>query len=394
MLPPSLNFKTPNPNIDWASSPLKVNTELREWAAPAQGVRTAGVSAFGFGGTNFHVALEEYVPGRHRDDERSRSFAGVDIPAAATVSASVAGPSAAAAKAPLRGAVVVGAADDAALSARLEQVARDAESIAAAGPTAPARADLTAAVRVAIDYADAAELADKAGKAREALLSGQPLRWKLLRGRGVFLGRGPAPKVAFLFTGQGSQYVNMLKGLRDTEPVVAKTFAEADTIMTPLLGRPLSEFIFGDDSDPAQKERLTQQLLQTEITQPAMLTADAALMALLGEYGMHPDMVMGHSLGEYAALVAAGSLTVPAALEAVSARGREMAGISVEDNGILAAVMAPLEEVQQIVDTAEGYVVIANVNSGHQAVIGGATPAVEKVIERITAPAAPPSSCP
>ena len=62
-----------------------------------------------------------------------------------------------------------------------------------------------------------------------------------------------------------------------------------------------------------------------------------------------------------------------------------MAGISVDDNGILAAVMAPLEEVQQIVDTAEGYVVIANVNSGHQAVIGGATPAVEKVIERITA---------
>ncbi len=211
------------------------------------------------------------------------------------------------------------------------------------------------------------------------------MRWKLLRARGVFLGRGPAPKVAFLFTGQGSQYVNMLKGLRDTEPVVAETFAEADTIMTPLLGRALSDYIFGDDSDPAQKERLTQQLLQTEITQPAMLTADAALMALLGEYGVHPDMVMGHSLGEYAALVAAGSLTVPAALEAVSARGREMAGISVDDNGILAAVMAPLEEVQQIVDTADGYVVIANVNSGHQAVIGGATPAVEKVIERITA---------
>src|SRR6185437_14665465 len=107
------------------------NTELREWAAPAQGVRTAGVSAFGFGGTNFHVALEEYVPGRHRDDERSRSFAGADIPSAAVTSTqavAAAGP----AKAPLRGAVVVGAADDAALASRLEQVARDAESLAAA----------------------------------------------------------------------------------------------------------------------------------------------------------------------------------------------------------------------------------------------------------------------
>ena len=115
VLPPSLNFKTPNPNIDWASSPLKVNTELREWAAPAEGVRTAGVSAFGFGGTNFHVALEEYVPGRHRDDERSRSFAGADIPATAAVSAPAAAASAAA-KAPLRGAMVVGAADDTALA--------------------------------------------------------------------------------------------------------------------------------------------------------------------------------------------------------------------------------------------------------------------------------------
>ncbi len=385
VLAPSLHFQTPNPNIDWANTPLKVNTELREWTAPAQGVRTAGVSAFGFGGTNFHVALEEYVPGRHRDDERSRSFAGAEIPATAAVSAPVVAAAPAAAKAPLRGAMVIGAADDAALAARLEQVARDAADLAAAPLAAPARADLAAPVRVAIDYAEASDLADKATKAREALLSGQPVRWRPLRSRGVFLGRGPAPKVAFLFTGQGSQYVNMLKGLRDTEPIVAETFAQADAIMTPLLGRPLSEFIFGDDADPAEKERLTQQLLQTEITQPAMLTADAALMALLGEYGMRPDMVMGHSLGEYAALVAAGSLTVPAALEAVSARGREMAGISVDDNGILAAVMAPLEEVQQIVDSAEGYVVIANVNSSRQAVIGGATPAVEKVIERITA---------
>ncbi len=382
--PPSLHFQTPNPNIDWANTPLKVNTELREWAAPASGVRTAGVSAFGFGGANFHVALEEYVPGRHRDDERSRSFAGADIPATAVTSATSAG-GPAAAKAPLRGAMVVGAADDTALAARLEQVARDAVSLAAVAPAAPARADLAAPVRVAIDYADAADLSDKATKAREALLSGQPVRWRPLRTRGVFLGRGPAKKVAFLFTGQGSQYVNMLKGLRDSEPVVAETFAEADAIMTPLLGRPLSEFVFGDDSDPAEKARLTQQLLQTEITQPAVLTADAALMALLGEYGMRPDMVMGHSLGEYAALVAAGSLTVPAALEAVSARGREMAGISVDDNGVLAAVMAPLEEVQRIVDTADGYVVVANVNSSRQAVIGGATPAVEKAIERIAA---------
>ncbi len=68
----------------------------------------------------------------------------------------------------------------------------------------------------------------------------------MLRARGVFVGRGPAPKVAFLYTGQGSQYVNMLHELRGTEPIVAETFAEADEVMTPLLGRPLTEYIFID----------------------------------------------------------------------------------------------------------------------------------------------------
>ncbi len=390
MLPPSINFRVPNPGIDWDSTPLTVNTELREWPAPASGARFAGVSAFGFGGTNFHAVLEEYVPGRHRDD-RSRSYAGAEMPA--STGAPQLGPqdgaarmsaAAGAAKAPLRGALVLGASDDEALAARLEHVTRDAATLATKPPAPPMAVDLQASVRVAIDFADAVDLADKASRARDALLSGEPVRWRPLRARGVFLGRGPAPKVAFLFTGQGSQYVNMLRSLRDTEPMVEETFAEADAVMTPLLGRPLSDFIFADDSNPEVMRRLTAQLLQTEITQPAILTVDVALFLLLGAYGVHPDMVMGHSLGEYAALVAAGSLTVPAALEAVSARGREMADLSVEDNGALAAVMAPLEAVQRIVDSAEGYVVVANVNSGRQAVIGGTTPAVEQAIARIT----------
>ena len=99
----------------------------------------------------------------------------------------------------------------------------------------------------------------------------------------------------------------MLKTLRAVEPIVADTFAEADRIMTPLLGRPLSDYIFIDADDPAAVAQLEQQLLQTEITQPAVLATDAALTRLLDAYGIRPDMVMGHSLGEYGALVAAGS---------------------------------------------------------------------------------------
>ena len=132
-------------------------------------------------------------------------------------------------------------------------------------------------------------------------------------------------------------------------------------------------------------QTLNQQLMQTEITQPAVLATDIALTRLLAAYGVQPDMVMGHSLGEYGALVAAGALTLDSALEAVSARGREMTKVSVADNGAMAAVFAPMADIQRVVDSADGYVVIANINSTSQAVVGGATDAVERIVERFTA---------
>ncbi len=240
-------------------------------------------------------------------------------------------------------------------------------------------------MRVAIDYGDADELAAKVAKVLKAFAAGNPAMWRMLRAQGAFVGRGPAPKVAFLYTGQGSQYVNMLQSLRASEPIVAATFDEADAVMTPLLGRSLSSYIFVDGDDAEAVAQLEQQLLQTEITQPAVLTSDLALTRLLAAHGVRPDMVMGHSLGEYGALVAAGALDFPAALEAVSARGHEMATLQIADNGAMAAVFGPLPEIERIVAEEDGYVVIANVNSFAQAVIGGATAAVEHVVETLRA---------
>ena len=105
----------------------------------------------------------------------------------------------------------------------------------------PPKSDLRAQERIAIDYGDAAELADRAAKALKALAANNAGMWKALRAQGVFRGHGPAPKVAFLYTGQGSQYVNMLQQLRTVEPIVADTFAAADRAMTPLLGKPLTD---------------------------------------------------------------------------------------------------------------------------------------------------------
>ena len=410
VLPPSLHCDHPSPDIDFAHSPLYVNTELKPWTIPADGTRRCGVSAFGFGGTNFHTVLEEYIPGKINGNGK-RSVAVLETPTAqeavgtavaapvvehsavaavapaptalqTSVSVTSAPPSIAVSrKAPLRGALVIGAATADELAARLSGVQKDAAAGRAPAPAAPAESDVRAPERLAIDFADAADLADKSAKALKALKANQAPIWKALRAQGIFRGHGPAPKVAFLYTGQGSQYVNMLQPLCAAEPIVAETFAEADRVMTPLLGKPLSEFIFVDPTDASAVRKAEEDLRQTAITQPAVIASDIAMTRLLAAYGIQPDMTMGHSVGEYGALVAAGALPFEDAMEAVSARGREMSRVSLEDKGLMTAVFAPREEIERILKTVNGYVVIANINSDHQAVIGGATNAVQQAME-------------
>ena len=232
VLPPSLNFNDPNPNVDWDTSPFVVNTALRDWPRPASGVRRAGVSAFGFGGTNFHVVMEEHVPGRHKPP--ARVFGGASTGRSETIRpAGVPLVEADRRKPPPRGALVLGGSDDADLLARVRDALTDARAGRAPVPARPDPSLGSARVRIAVDFADAADLANKLDKAVTALKGDNPAIYKMLRQQGVFVGRGPAPKVAFLYTGQGSQYVNMLDGLRATEPIVAETFREADEVMTP-----------------------------------------------------------------------------------------------------------------------------------------------------------------
>jgi acyl transferase domain-containing protein/NAD(P)-dependent dehydrogenase (short-subunit alcohol dehydrogenase family) len=383
VLPPSVNCEHPNSTIDFAHSPLYVNTKLRPWTTPADTPRRGGLSAFGFGGTNFHAVLEEYIPGRLNGNGKHSVAVTVPTPVVSESFsiATATPPPNVAYKAPLRGALVIGAASDAVLAERLQAIQKDAAAGRAPAPAAPTEADLRAPERLVIDYADAADLADKSAKALKALKANQAPIWKALRPQGIFRGHGPAGKVAFLYTGQGSQYVNMLAPLRAAEPIVAETFAEADRIMTPLLGKPLSEFVFVDPTNEAAVAKAEEDLRQTEITQPTVLTIDLALTRLLAAYGIQPDMTMGHSLGEYGALVASGSLTFEDALSAVSARGRGMTRVAVKDTGKMAAVFAPLAEVERILKAIDGYVVIANVNSGQQSVVGGASQAVEQAME-------------
>ena len=402
VLPPTLNSEKPNPNIDFSATPFVLNHEPREWERPAGIPRRAAVSAYGFGGTNFHLVVEEHVPGMLVNERKQ--FVGATVeprtgtPGVNREPLAVSGPSSVATsygqsttdnrqltKPPIRGILAFGAETPVALKDALDEAFRKAEAGWTPPIALPAPEVLRAKERLVIDFGDHNELLDKIVKARKAAGFDNPQAWKALQAQGIFRGSGAAPgKVAFLFPGQGSQYINMGRELVQISPAVKAVFEEADRVMTPILGRSLTSYIFVDGEDPTAVKQAEKDLMQTAITQPAMLTLDAAIYKLLAEYGFTPDMVMGHSLGEYAALTAAGIMPFADALEAAAARGSEMTKVSMGDNGWMAAVMAPLDVVRQTLNEIDGYVVAANINSYGQAVIGGASKAVEQAIEIFT----------
>ncbi len=128
----------------------------------------------------------------------------------------------------------------------------------------PDPADLAARERIAIDYGDGEELVERLLKAQKGLATDAPSTWKAFQAQGVFRGSGPAPgKIAFLFTGQGSQYVNMGRDLAAVEPLVAGVFEEADRVLEPILGRTLTSYIFVDRQDPEAVKQAEEDLKQT-----------------------------------------------------------------------------------------------------------------------------------
>jgi malonyl CoA-acyl carrier protein transacylase len=387
-IPPSINVQTLNPRIDWARSAFKVAAQRQEWPRPAAHPRRAAVSSVGFGGTNFHVVLEEHIPGRLKARPSASHSPVPPMPAPARLDP--AGFQAAMkTAAPLEAeAVVLDAAQAPQALAALRPVTfpQDGQGPRLRDLLHPlTQAGLAAPTRVATTLAAPEELAKKLEQAQKA--AANPQQARLAFQQGVFVQRGtPQGKLAFLFPGQGTQYVNMFRDLAQKYEVVRNTFAEADGILLDELdGVKLTDILWPTPDTPEAQAASDRKLQLTEFTQPAVLAADVAMLRLLRQWGIQPDVVAGHSLGEYGALVAAGVLSFADALHAVAARGREMAHVEVPDLGKMASVGGDWHSVQDALKGMTEYVIPANKNSPGQTVIAGSSKGVDEAVALLTA---------
>jgi acyl transferase domain-containing protein len=262
VLPPTLNAERPNPNIDLDQTPFYLINQAQEWSNSNGTPRRCGVSAYGFGGTNFHIVLEEHIPGSLTQETGAVTVAEPQRMAATTAPAQSHMP------APVRGILALGANTPSELQDKLDKTMERIE-----GGWSPPRSllprwrDIQEQDRLIIDFGDHEQLLDRVQKARKLMGFDNPQAWKAIEAQGIFRGSGDPPgKIAFLFPGQGSQYVNMGRELAELSPVVAGVFAEADEVMTPILGQPLTDYIFVDPEDSSAINQAQFGLMQTEIT--------------------------------------------------------------------------------------------------------------------------------
>ncbi len=389
VLPPSINVRTLNPRIDWAKSPFKVQMQKADWPRPSGHPRRAAVSSFGFGGTNFHVVLEEYVHGALKVKPAAGQWQS---------GAMTAGP-----------ARVVSSIDKTAFLAHMRKagpleadaLVLDATAAVQALGTLPrsitfsdtgqgprlrtalhplTASGLGAGTRVGMAVLAVDEIPKKLEQAQKAATN--PAQARLAFNQGVFINKGkPQGKVAFLFPGQGTQYVNMFRDLAQKYEVVRTTFEEADRLLlSELEGVKLTDILWPTPNTPEAQAASEKKLQLTEFTQPAVLAADVAILRLLRQWGIQPDVVAGHSLGEYGALVAAGVLSFGDALHAVAARGREMAHVEVPDLGKMASVSGDWHAVQEALTGMTEYVIPANKNCPSQTVIAGSSKGVDEAV--------------
>jgi acyl transferase domain-containing protein/NAD(P)H-dependent flavin oxidoreductase YrpB (nitropropane dioxygenase family) len=367
VLPPTIGISKPSTRVDFASSPLYLNTETRPWLdEKGTHPRRAGVSSFGFGGTNFHVVLEEYtgnyLPGMEFDW----------TPRSAEV-------------------VVLGRASRDELVADLRQMHQQLSATATedlAGLTAAlvadegTRSEGVPHCRLAIVAQSVEDLRQKVDKAVTLLSE----RAEVNDPSGIYYSEA-APvgesEVCFLYPGQGSQAVNMLRDLVVGSSWSHDLFQQANCLLAEQLPRPLSRYIYPQPAfTDAERDQQQAELKDTRVAQPALGLVELFATDLLDRFGIRPAGVAGHSYGEHVALHVAGCLSREDLLRLSAHRGRTCAEAAQICPGAMASVQAGAEVTAAALKELTIAAHLANLNAPDQTVIAGPIEAIEAAIEQ------------
>jgi acyl transferase domain-containing protein/NAD(P)H-dependent flavin oxidoreductase YrpB (nitropropane dioxygenase family)/NAD(P)-dependent dehydrogenase (short-subunit alcohol dehydrogenase family) len=363
VLPATLHVQKPNSAAGDENTPFYINTETRPWIRPREYPRRAAVSAFGFGGTNFHAVLEE-----HGREYLSESLTRMPADLAAEV-------------------FVLSARSRSELIGTVERLRRALEAepgMAALATSCWRNVDRNATQVLALVAQSPGELQENLDRVLHDLQAGADRIWS----PGAYLSdeRPPLarPKIAFVFPGQGSQYPGMMCDLAVGFQEVRRAFELADDVLSARLPKPLSSYIFPPPHfTDEQKQASRRELTSTEIAQPALGAASMGVFRLCEALNVKPDIVAGHSYGEYVALWAAGVFDDSMLFQVSEARGRCILAAG-NDLGTMAAVAAPADHVTDVLGSAAD-VWIANINGPKQVVLSGTAKALEDAIARLQA---------
>jgi acyl transferase domain-containing protein/SAM-dependent methyltransferase len=340
-IPPHLHLKNKNPYIDWDSLPIVVPTCLTPWE-PVRGKRIAGLSSFGFSGTNVHVIVEE-------PPETTKPWAATDR----TVHV-----------------LALSARSSSALNQIAQEVAKSLESKA---PDALADICFTANTGRSHFTQRMAVLGKNSDEVRNGLraFANREAAANVVAGETADSG---LPPVAFLFTGQGSQYIGMGRELYETSPTFRQVMDRCDEILRPHLERSLLSVLYPEAGELAFLDN-------TAYTQPALFAIEYALSELWRSWGVQPAFVLGHSVGEYVAACVAGVFGLEDGLRLIAERGRLMQ--SLPAGGRMAAVFAGRPSVEAAVASSSA-VSVAAINGPDAVVISGDGNQVQAILRRLS----------